>query len=196
MQDYKNFKLIDTRELSDINSTAFLFEHKKTKAKVLKLANDDENKVFSIAFKTIPQDSTGVAHIMEHSVLNGSKKYTTREPFMDLVKSSLQTFLNAITYPDKTCYPVASRNAKDFKNLVDVYLDAVFNPIVYEKKNIFYQEGWHYEIKNVDDDIKYNGVVYNEMKGSYSSIYTIIFDELFKYLYPDTTYAHSSGGNP
>ncbi len=196
MQDYKNFKLIDTRELSDINSTAFLFEHEKTKAKVLKLSNDDENKVFSIAFKTIPQDSTGVAHIMEHSVLNGSKKYTTREPFMDLVKSSLQTFLNAITYPDKTCYPVASRNAKDFKNLVDVYLDAVFNPIVYEKKNIFYQEGWHYEIKNVDDDIKYNGVVYNEMKGSYSSIYTIIFDELFKYLYPDTTYAHSSGGNP
>ena len=196
MQDYKNFKLIDTRELSDINSTAFLFEHEKTKAKVLKLANDDENKVFSIAFKTIPQDSTGVAHIMEHSVLNGSKKYTTREPFMDLVKSSLQTFLNAITYPDKTCYPVASRNSKDFKNLVDVYLDAVFNPIVYEKKNIFYQEGWHYEIKNSDDDIKYNGVVYNEMKGAYSSIYTIIFDELFKYLYPDTTYAHSSGGNP
>lgn len=115
MQDYKNFKLIDTRELSDINSTAFLFEHEKTKAKVLKLSNDDENKVFSIAFKTIPQDSTGVAHIMEHSVLNGSKKYTTREPFMDLVKSSLQTFLNAITYPDKTCYPVASRNSKDFK---------------------------------------------------------------------------------
>ncbi|MFR6599396.1 MAG: insulinase family protein, partial [Finegoldia magna] len=105
MQDYKNFKLIDTRELSDINSTAYLFEHEKTKAKVLKLSNDDENKVFSIAFKTIPQDSTGVAHIMEHSVLNGSKKYTTREPFMDLVKSSLQTFLNAITYPDKTCYP-------------------------------------------------------------------------------------------
>ena len=143
MQDYKNFKLIDTRKLSDINSTAYLFEHEKNKAKVLKLSNDDENKVFSIAFKTIPQDSTGVAHIMEHSVLNGSKKYTTREPFMDLVKSSLQTFLNAITYPDKTCYPVASRNAKDFKNLVDVYLDAVFNPIVYEKKNIFYQEGWH-----------------------------------------------------
>lgn len=113
---------------------------------------------------------------------------------MDLVKSSLQTFLNAITYPDKTCYPVASRNAMDFKNLMDVYLDAVFNPIVYEKKNIFYQEGWHYEIKNIDDDIKYNGVVYNEMKGSYSSIYTIIFDELFKYLYPYTTYAHSSGG--
>lgn len=196
MQNYKNFKLIDTRELSDINSTAYLFEHEKTKAKILKLSNDDENKVFSIAFKTIPQDSTGVAHIMEHSVLNGSKKYTTREPFMDLVKSSLQTFLNAMTYPDKTCYPVASRNAKDFKNLVDVYLDAVFNPIVYKKKNIFYQEGWHYEIKNVDDDIKYNGVVYNEMKGAYSSIYTIIFDELFKYLYPDTTYSYSSGGNP
>ena len=196
MQNYKNFRLIDTRELSDINSTAYLFEHEKTKAKILKLSNDDENKVFSIAFKTIPQDSTGVAHIMEHSVLNGSKKYTTREPFMDLVKSSLQTFLNAMTYPDKTCYPVASRNAKDFKNLVDVYLDAVFNPIVYKKKNIFYQEGWHYEIKNVDDDIKYNGVVYNEMKGAYSSIYTIIFDELFKYLYPDTTYSYSSGGNP
>ncbi|WP_297811707.1 insulinase family protein [uncultured Finegoldia sp.] len=196
MQNYKNFKLIDTRELSDINSTAYLFEHEKTKAKILKLSNDDENKVFSIAFKTIPQDSTGVAHIMEHSVLNGSKKYTTREPFMDLVKSSLQTFLNAMTYPDKTCYPVASRNAKDFKNLVDVYLDAVFNPIVYKKKNIFYQEGWHYEIKKVDDDIKYNGVVYNEMKGAYSSIYTIIFDELFKYLYPDTTYSYSSGGNP
>lgn len=196
MQNYKNFKLIDTRELTDINSVAYLFEHEKTKAKILKLSNDDENKVFSIAFKTIPQDSTGVAHIMEHSVLNGSKKYTTREPFMDLVKSSLQTFLNAMTYPDKTCYPVASRNAKDFKNLVDVYLDAVFNPIVYKKKNIFYQEGWHYEIKNVDDDIKYNGVVYNEMKGAYSSIYTIIFDELFKYLYPDTTYSYSSGGNP
>lgn len=196
MKDYKNFKLIDERELTDINSTAYLFEHKKTKAKILKLGNEDENKVFSIAFKTIPTDSTGVAHIMEHSVLNGSNKYTTREPFMDLLKSSLQTFLNAITYPDKTCYPVASRNDKDFKNLVDVYLDAVFNPIVYEKENIFYQEGWHYELKNIDDDIKYNGVVYNEMKGSYSSIYTIIFDELYKYLYPDTTYSYSSGGDP
>lgn len=193
---YDGFTLIESKELSDIDSIALVFEHDKTKAKVVKLLNDDQNKAFAIAFKTLPENSTGLAHIMEHAVLNGSEHYTTREPFMDLLKSSLQTFLNAMTYPDKTCYPVASRNAKDFKNLVDVYLDAVFNPLVYKNKNTFYQEGWHYEIKDPKDPIVYNGVVYNEMKGAYSTGDSIVFSEINKNLYPDTVYSVESGGYP
>ena len=138
MNNIHGFQLLEKRELHDIKSLAYVFEHIQTKAKLIKLQNEDDNKVFCIGFRTPPKDSTGVCHIIEHTVLNGSKKYKTREPFMDMLKSSLQTFLNAMTYPDKTIYPIASRNTKDFHNLMDVYLDAVFYPKIYQEKNIFY----------------------------------------------------------
>lgn len=193
---YSNFELKEKQFIAEENSTALIFEHVKTRARLLKLVNDENNKVFGIGFRTPPNNSTGVAHILEHTVLNGSKKYTTKEPFMDLLKSSLQTFLNAMTFGDKTIYPVSSRNERDFHNLMDVYLDAVFNPRIYEAKEIFMQEGWHYDIKNEDDPLKYKGVVYNEMKGAMSGAEDQVMEDIMKSLYPETIYRHNSGGDP
>lgn len=193
---YHGFKLIEESTIDELQSIGRLFVHDKTGARLLHLENEDNNKVFSIAFRTPPTDDTGVPHIIEHCVLAGSKKYTTKEPFMDMVKSSLRTFINAMTFPDKTMYPVASRNEKDFNNLMDVYLDAVFFPKIYEIPEIFMQEGWHHEIFNKEDEIIYKGVVYNEMKGAYSSPETILNRAATKSLLPDTCYAYSSGGDP
>ncbi|WP_240838456.1 insulinase family protein [Acidaminobacter sp. JC074] len=190
------FKLLDTHKVNEINSDAFVYEHEKSGAKLLHLKNTDDNKVFSIAFRTPPSDSTGVPHIIEHCVLSGSRKYKTKEPFMDMVKGSLKTFINAMTFSDKTIYPVASRNEKDFMNLMDVYLDAVFFPMIHEDKTIFMQEGWHYNLEEKDGPLKYNGVVYNEMRGAYSQPTTLLREYIGKSLYPDTTYQYSSGGNP
>lgn len=189
------FKLLDVHAVNEINSEAYIFEH-TSGAKLLYLKNDDDNKVFSVAFRTPPSDSTGVPHIIEHCVLSGSRKYKTKEPFMDMVKGSLKTFINAMTFSDKTIYPVASRNEKDFKNLMDVYLDAVFFPMIAEDKTIFMQEGWHYSLDSADDTMTYNGVVYNEMRGAYSQPTTILREVIGQSLFPDTTYQYSSGGNP
>ncbi|WP_297518868.1 insulinase family protein [uncultured Clostridium sp.] len=193
---YNGFKLIEKRTLKEIGSDALLFEHEKTGARLIKILSDDDNKVFSIGFRTPPKNSTGVAHILEHSVLCGSRKFDMKEPFVELLKGSLNTFLNAMTYPDKTVYPVASRNEKDFFNLMDVYLDAVLYPNIYKHKEIFMQEGWHYSIENKEDKLEYNGVVYNEMKGVYSSPDSILYRNITTSLYPDTTYAVCSGGEP
>lgn len=193
---YYGFKLIEERNVPEIQSIARIFYHEKSGAKLLQLENDDDNKVFSIGFRTPPSDSTGVPHIVEHCVLSGSRKYTTKEPFMDMAKGSLQTFMNAITFSDKTLYPIASRNEKDFFNLMDVYLDAVFYPKIYEKPEIFMQEGWHHEIFDENEPIRYKGVVYNEMLGAYSSPERILSDNISMSLFPDTCYKHSSGGNP
>lgn len=190
------YKLIEEKYIDEVASLVKVYEHIKTKAQVLVLSNDDENKAFGIGFRTIPKDSTGVAHIVEHCVLSGSRKYTTREPFMDLIKSSMQTFLNAMTFSDKTIYPVSSRNEKDFYNLMDVYLDAVFYPRMYEKKEIFLQEGWHYEIDEETEELKYNGVVYNEMKGVYSDPQNIVSDIITFNLHRDSSYGVDSGGDP
>ncbi|HHX66530.1 MAG TPA: peptidase M16 [Gallicola sp.] len=190
------FKLIEEEYIKDVDSNIKIFEHEQSGARLMAMENDDNNKVFGIGFRTPPDNSTGVAHILEHSVLNGSRKFKTREPFMDLLKSSLQTFLNAMTFSDKTIYPVASRNNKDFHNLMDVYLDAVFFPRVKTKKEIFLQEGWHYEINSKEEDINYKGVVYNEMKGAYSSPDAIMYYEFAKGLFPDSIYGNESGGNP
>lgn len=190
------YKLLEEKYVEEVASLVKVYEHTKTRAQVLVLSNDDENKAFGIGFRTIPKDSTGVAHIVEHSVLSGSKKYTTREPFMDLIKSSMQTFLNAMTFSDKTIYPVSSRNEKDFYNLMDVYLDAVFYPRMYEKKEIFLQEGWHYEIDEETGELKYNGVVYNEMKGVYSDPQNIVSDIMTFNLHENSSYGIDSGGDP
>ncbi len=190
------FKLLDTHRVNEINSDAFVYEHEKSGARLLHLKNEDDNKVFSVAFRTPPTDSTGVPHIIEHCVLSGSRKYKTKEPFMDMVKGSLKTFINAMTFSDKTIYPVASRNEKDFTNLMDVYLDSVFFPMIHEDKTIFMQEGWHYNIESKDEPVKYNGVVYNEMRGAYSQPTTLLREFIGQSLYPNTTYQHSSGGNP
>ncbi|NLY20205.1 MAG: peptidase M16 [Tissierellia bacterium] len=193
---YSNFELVEVKEIDEINSEAYHFIHNKTKAELIYLKNDTEIKTFGIGFATPPEDSTGVAHIVEHSVLCGSKKYKTKEPFMDLVNSSTQLFLNAMTFSDKTIYPLSTRNKKDFYNLVDVYLDAVFYPAMYDKKEIFLQEGWHYEIDSIDDDITYNGVVYSEMKGAYSDPEEQIREIIGQNIYTDSTYSHDSGGDP
>ena len=190
------FKLLEEKYIEELKSTGRVFKHEKTGARLFHLENEDDNKVFSIGFRTPPTDSTGVAHIVEHSVLSGSRKYTTKEPFMDMVKGSLQTFINAMTFADKTIYPIASRNKKDFYNLMDVYLDAVFFPKIYEKKEIFMQEGWHHEIFDKNKPIEYTGVVYNEMQGAYSSPESLLNDMVSASLYPDTCYKYSSGGNP
>ena len=165
----EKYNLIYEELIEDIDTKGYLLNHKKSGAKVIILENDDNNKTFSIGFRTPPSDNTGVAHITEHSVLCGSKKFPLKDPFMELVKGSVNTFLNAMTYPDKTLYPVASTNDKDFYNLMDVYLDSVFNPNMYKNENIFRQEGITFELKDKDDELKYNGVVYNEMKGAFSS---------------------------
>lgn len=193
---YNGFKLLEIKNIKEIEAEALLFEHEKIKAGLIKIISDDDNKVFSIGFKTPPKDSTGVAHILEHSVLCGSRKFDVKEPFVELLKGSLNTFLNAMTYPDKTVYPVASRNEKDFFNLMDVYLDAVLYPNIYKHEEIFMQEGWHYNLENKDDNLTYNGVVYNEMKGAYSSAESLLFRSIPGSLYPSTTYAISSGGDP
>ena len=193
---YKNYKIINEKELKDINSFGVLLNHEKSGAKVLLLKNDDENKSFAIGFRTPPYDDTGLPHILEHSVLCGSRKFPVKEPFVELMKSSLNTFLNAMTFPDKTIYPVASCNEKDFKNLMDVYMDAVLYPNIHKKEEIFKQEGWHYELDSKDGELIYNGVVYNEMKGAFSSPDGILGRESLNSLFPDTAYGVESGGNP
>jgi presequence protease len=194
MNDIKGYSLLWRRRVEEIDSTASFYRHDRTGAEILSLENTDENKVFGIAFRTPPSDSTGVAHILEHSVLCGSRKYPSKEPFVELLKGSLQTFLNAMTYPDKTCYPVASQNLTDFYNLVDVYLDAVFFPKI--DRHIFQQEGWHYVLDSPEGEISYKGVVYNEMKGAYSSPDAMIAEYSQQVLFPDTTYGFDSGGHP
>ena len=159
-------------------------------------SNEDDNKVFSIGFRTPPKDSTGVPHIIEHTVLCGSKHFPAKDPFVELVKGSLNTFLNAVTYPDKTLYPIASCNDKDFQNLMHVYMDAVFYPNIYEHEEIFKQEGWHYELESPEDELKINGVVYNEMKGAFSSVAGVLDRQVLHSLFPDTTYGFESGGDP
>ena len=188
------FDLIEKRASSELSGDVFLYRHKKTGAELLSVCNNDENKVFGIVFRTPPSDSTGVAHILEHSVLCGSKKYPVKEPFVELLKGSLQTFLNAFTYPDKTCYPVASQNTRDFYNLIDVYLDAVFFPRITEE--IFKQEGWHYEMETAAGPLTRKGVVFNEMKGVYSSPDSILMEQSQRSVFPDTTYGLDSGGDP
>ena len=195
VEDLTAYEVIEKREIKDIDSVAYLCRHKKTGARVALISNDDDNKVFYIGFRTTPTDSTGVAHITEHSVLCGSKNFPVKDPFVELVKGSLNTFLNAMTYPDKTLYPVASCNDKDFQNLMHVYLDAVFYPNTYRNEAIFRQEGWHYELSE-EGELTYNGVVYNEMKGALSSPDDVLWREVPAALYPHTTYAVESGGDP
>ena len=196
IEDLSAFTVIERRRITDLNSEGYILKHKKTGANITLLLNDDENKVFYIGFRTPPKDSTGVAHILEHSVLCGSKHFPVKDPFIELAKGSLNTFLNAMTYPDKTVYPVASCNDKDFRNLVHVYLDAVFYPNIYKEDKIFKQEGWHYEMENTEDELTINGVVYNEMKGAFSSPDDVVEREIMNSLYPDTTYGLESGGDP
>ncbi|MCW5848539.1 MAG: insulinase family protein [Anaerolineae bacterium] len=188
------FELEREQFIPELRTQARLYRHVKTGARLLSLSNDDENKAFAITFRTPVHDSTGVPHILEHSVLAGSRKYPTKEPFTELLKGSLKTFLNAMTYPDKTVYPVASQNVKDFYNLVDVYLDAVFYPLL--KRTTLQQEGWHFELENADDPLIYKGVVFNEMKGVYAAPEAVLGEMIQRSLYPDTTYAYDSGGDP
>lgn len=193
---YHGFKVLEHAFVEEIHSDAYIMEHVQSGARLLYLGNNDDNKVFSIAFRTPPADDTGVPHIMEHSALCGSRKYPLKEPFVDLVKGSLNTFLNAMTYPDKTVYPVASRNDKDFHNLMDVYLDAVFYPLLYQNNYTLRQEGWHYNLDTPESELSYNGVVYNEMKGVYSSPDAYLEREAMKALFPDNCYRFESGGYP
>ena len=182
----KNYELIQEKYLDDFKSEGYLLKHNKTGARVLLMANDDENKVFTVGFRTPPEDSTGLPHILEHSVLCGSKNFPVKDPFIELAKGSLNTFLNAMTFPDKTLYPVASCNDKDFQNLMHVYMDAVFYPNIYAHEEIFRQEGWSYRLENEDDPLTYNGVVYNEMKGAFSSpegvLDRVVINTLFQIL--------------
>ena len=194
MSTLHGFEIVRQEEIRELNSRATLYRHVRSGAELLSLENDDENKVFGVTFRTPPSDSTGVAHIMEHSVLCGSRKYPVKEPFIELEKGSLKTFLNAFTYPDKTCYPVASQNAKDFYNLVDVYLDAVFNPTI--SPFTLKQEGWHYELEALDGEMEFKGVVFNEMKGAYSSPDGVLDRVTQQAVFPDNTYGLDSGGNP
>jgi Zn-dependent M16 (insulinase) family peptidase len=194
MSEHPAFELVREQHIAEISSLAKLYRHVKTGAEVLSLINDDENKVFGVTLKTPPEDSTGVAHILEHSVLCGSRKYPVKKPFVELLKGSLHTFLNAMTFSDKTAYPVASQNLKDFYNLVDVYLDAVFFPLISE--DTFRQEGWHYELDNTQGPMVFKGVVFNEMKGAYSSASAVLGKLSQLSLYPDTTYGVNSGGDP
>ncbi|MBR4210066.1 MAG: insulinase family protein [Lachnospiraceae bacterium] len=190
------YEKLEEQYITEYETTAVSYRHKKTGARVLTLSCEDENKVFIAGFRTPAHDDTGVAHITEHSVLCGSEKYPVKDPFVELVKGSLNTFLNAITYADKTLYPVASCNEKDFRNLMDVYLDGVFHPNIYQNEKIFRQEGWHYELEQEDGPLTVNGVVYNEMKGALSSPDSVLGRETMHALFPDTTYAFESGGKP
>ena len=190
------YEILDEHRVEDVQSDGFILRHKKSGARIAILSNNDDNKVFYIGFRTPPEDGTGVPHIIEHTTLCGSKKFPVKDPFIELAKGSLNTFLNAMTYPDKTVYPVASCNDQDFKNLMDVYLDAVFNPNITKYEEIFKQEGWHYELTGKDDELKINGVVYNEMKGAYSSPDEVLSSQIYRSLFPDNTYSKDSGGNP
>ena len=190
------FAVDRSRYVPELHSQAYELHHVQSGARLLYIQNDDDNKVFSISFRTTPSDSTGVPHICEHSTLCGSRKFPLKEPFVELVKGSLNTFLNAMTFPDKTMYPVASRNAADFKNLMDVYLDAVFFPNMIKDKQVLMQEGWHYHLNSADDELTYRGVVYNEMKGVFSSPDSQMERHVMDALFPDTTYGVESGGNP
>lgn len=192
----ERYELEEEKNLADMNAKGYYLRHKKSGAKIAVISNDDENKVFYIGFRTPPKDSTGVAHIVEHTVLCGSLKFPAKDPFVELAKGSLNTFLNAMTYPDKTVYPVASCNDKDFQNLMDVYMDAVLHPNIYQKEEIFKQEGWHYELEEKDEPITLNGVVYNEMKGAFSSPEGVLEREILNSLFPDTAYGNESGGDP
>ena len=192
LKDLTAYEIIEEKELPDIHSNGCLLRHKKSGAKITVISNDDENKVFYIGFRTPAEDSTGVPHIIEHSVLCGSDEFPVKDPFVELVKGSLNTFLNAMTYPDKTVYPVASCNDKDFQNLMHVYLDAVLHPNIYKYSEIFKQEGWHYELESEDDELTLNGVVYNEMKGAFSSPEDVLERVTLSALFPDTTYANES----
>ena len=192
----KNYDLVQQKSLKDLQSQGYLLRHKKTGARVLVMENDDENKVFTIGFRTPPEDSTGLPHILEHSVLCGSKNFPVKDPFVELAKGSLNTFLNAMTYPDKTVYPVASCNDKDFQNLMHVYMDAVLYPNIYKHEEIFRQEGWSYNLESEDDELTYNGVVYNEMKGAFSSAESVHDRVVLNTLFPETSYANESGGDP
>ncbi len=193
-KSYSGFKLTRKKEIDELKSLGLFFEHEVTKAELMVLENDDDNKVFSATFRTPPENDTGIAHILEHSVLCGSKNFPVKEPFVELMKGSLQTFLNAMTFPDKTMYPVASRNQKDFCNLMNVYLDAVFYPNISEET--FKQEGWHYELNSPRDKIVYKGVVFNEMKGAFSDPESYIDRQLAHTLFPSTAYGFESGGDP
>lgn len=196
IHDLAEYEILDEHRVEDVQSDGFILRHKKSGARIAILSNNDDNKVFYIGFRIPPEDETGVPHIIEHTTLCGSKKFPVKDPFIELAKGSLNTFLNAMTYPDKTVYPVASCNDQDFKNLMDVYLDAVFNPNITKYEEIFKQEGWHYELTGKDDELKINGVVYNEMKGAYSSPDEVLSSQIYRSLFPDNTYSKDSGGNP
>lgn len=200
IEELTSYEILEENNLEDLGAKGYVLRHKKSGARLALISNEDENKVFYISFRTTPTDSTGVAHILEHSVLEGSRDFPVKDPFIELVKGSLNTFLNAMTYPDKTVYPVASCNDKDFQNLMHVYLDAVFYPNIAKQPNIFYQEGWHYELAHNEatgkEELTINGVVYNEMKGAFSSPDDVLEREITTSLYPDTTYAQESGGDP
>jgi presequence protease len=191
-----HYEIVTSQTLEELKTLGIILKHKKSGARIVVMSNDDDNKVFFVGFKTPPMDSTGAAHIVEHTVLCGSKNFPVKDPFIELEKGSLNTFLNAITYPDKTIYPIASCNDKDFQNLMHVYMDAVFYPNIYYKKQIFEQEGWHYELESKEDELKINGIVYNEMKGAFSSPEQVLFRLIKKSLFPDTAYGTESGGDP
>lgn len=196
LSELRAYEIIEEKELADIHSKGCILRHKKSGARISLIENDDENRVFYIGFRTPAEDSTGVPHIIEHTVLCGSDEFPVKDPFVELVKGSLNTFLNAMTYPDKTVYPVASCNEKDFQNLMHVYMDAVFHPNIYKYQEIFKQEGWHYELESADAPLTLNGVVYNEMKGAYSTPESVLEHVSLKALFPDTAYANDSGGAP
>lgn len=196
IKELKNYTVLKEEEIPEVNGKGYILSHNKTKARVLIIENDDDNKVFTIGFRTPPSDDTGIPHILEHSVLCGSKKFPVKDPFVELAKGSLNTFLNAMTYSDKTVYPIASCNLQDFENLMQVYLDAVFYPNIYIHSEIMRQEGWHYELEAPKDELKINGVVYNEMKGVFSSAESRMYRAIESTLLPDTAYAYESGGDP
>jgi len=196
LRELPKYELVKEEYIEGLKSLGLVFRHKKSGARLVVLSNDDDNKVFSIGFRTPPKDSTGVAHIVEHTVLCGSKEFPSKDPFVELAKGSLNTFLNAMTFSDKTIYPIASCNDKDFQNLMHVYMDAVFYPNIYRRKEIFQQEGWYYELEDKNAELKYNGVVYNEMKGVFSSPEQQLYRLIQSSLFPDTTYGIESGGDP
>ena len=196
LENLTAFTDVEKKELMEVNGYGYILSHNKTKARVAVIENDYTNKVFTIGFRTPPADDTGVPHITEHSVLCGSRKFPVKDPFVELCKGSLNTFLNAMTYSDKTVYPLASLNEKDFHNLMLVYMDAGFYPNMNEKKLIMMLEGWHYEIEEETGELTYNGVVFNEMKGVYSSSEQQLYRIIEKSLLPHTAYGFESGGDP
>lgn len=195
-EEINGFVLKIKEEIDDIKSTGYIFKHKKSGASLMYIENEDDNKVFFISFKTPPEDDCGTPHIIEHAVLCGSDKYPVKDPFNELAKGSLNTYLNALTYSDKTVYPVASRNDKDFRNLMDVYMDAVFKPLILKNKEIFMQEGHHLHMEDINDPLEIKGVVYNEMKGAFSDPDRYLDGAVNTALFPDSPYRFESGGDP